>query len=83
MYLIFYILLLWDMYKRYRNSQDILESSIAIGIICCMVGFVVGGMSSSSNVVAEWLWMFWGVVIAYQGIPLVLEDKENLHTNEG
>jgi len=33
-----------------------------------MVGFVIGSVSSSSNINNEWLWVYWGIAVAYQGM---------------
>lgn len=38
----------------------------SLWIAVCMVGFVMGGVSSSSNISTEWLWSFWAIAIAYQ-----------------
>ena len=59
-----------DLYKKYRVSTSKLDQSISLGSICCMVAYVVGSISSSTNMSSEWLWVFWGVLIAYQGTEM-------------
>lgn len=68
MYAIFYIGLFTSIYKKYRKSKNRLHRSISTGILCSMAGFLIGSMSSSSNINCEWLWVFWAIVIAYQGL---------------
>ena len=67
MYIVFYVKLFLSAYKKFKTSEDKVDISISLGILCCMAGYVVGSMSSSSNISSEWLWVFWGIAIAYQG----------------
>lgn len=67
LYIIYYIRLAKTMLYSYRIAEDKLNASISLGIMCFMIGFVLGSISSSSNIGTEWLWVFWGVIIAYQG----------------
>lgn len=68
MYLVFYLKLFLSCYNKYKNSKDNIDKSISLGIMCFMVGYVVGAISSSSNISGEWLWVFWGIAVAYQGM---------------
>ena len=53
--------------RKYKFSKDKVDRFMSLGIMCFMVGFVIGSMSSSSNIGSQWLWVFWGVAVAYQG----------------
>lgn len=75
MYTIFYIKLFLSNYKKFRESNDKVNISISLGIMCCMAGYVVGSISSSSNINSEWLWVFWAIVIAYQGMNSFIESS--------
>lgn len=66
-YGIFYGKLFRDFYRTLKQSVDPQTRAIAFGFLCCMVGFLVGSVSSSSNIKTEWLWIFWAVAIAFQG----------------
>ena len=68
MYLVFYIKLFKSVYRIFKYSRNEIDISISLGIMCFMVGYVIGSVSSSSNVNSEWLWVFWGIAVAYQGI---------------
>ena len=75
-YIIFYIKLFIDMMKIYRNyPNNIQTKSIALAIMCYQVGFIIGSISSSSNLYTEWLWIFWAVCVAFQGI-----NQQNMRT---
>ena len=66
-YLIFYVKLFRDLYHGMRSTDDPTVKSICLGLLCCMVGFILGGISPSSVMGMEWLWVFWAVAIAFQG----------------
>ncbi|WP_071392698.1 O-antigen ligase family protein [Bacillus tuaregi] len=68
LYIIFYFKLFKSFYKRYRNSNDKKDITISLGIMCSMAGFIVGSISNSSNISNEWLWVYWAIIIAFQGI---------------
>jgi teichuronic acid biosynthesis protein TuaE len=70
MYLVFYVKLFKNIYRKFKYSTNKMDISISLGIICFMVGYVIGSISSSSNISSEWLWVFWGIAIAYQGIEI-------------
>ena len=67
-FFIFYVNLMRIMWKRFKKSQDRIEAVLSAGILGIMAAYIVGGISSSSNMNAEWLWVFWAIVIAYQGM---------------
>lgn len=67
LYLVFYYGLFRSAYITYKYTNDKTEAAISLGIMCCMASYTVGGMSSSSNISSEWLWVFWAIVIAFQG----------------
>lgn len=66
-YCIFYVKLFRDIFRRFRQSDDPQMKAIAFGFLCCMVGFLIGSVSSSSIFHREFLWVFWAVAIAFQG----------------
>lgn len=68
LYIIFYFNLIKTFYKRYLASNNKIDRTLSLGIICCLIGYLLGGISSSSNIDTEWLWVFWAIAIAYQGI---------------
>ena len=81
LYIVFYGKLLSSFYKRYKYSRDAMDISLSIGMICFMIGYVIGSISSSSNINREWLWVFWGIAIAYQGISHKRKFNKNKRYN--
>jgi len=68
LYITFYIKLFQSLYRKYKISKDKIDTSISLCIMCCLAGFTIGATSSSSNISSEWLWVFFGISIVYQGI---------------
>ena len=68
LYIIFYIKLFSSIFRIYKYSANIEMERISLGIMFCMIAFIVGSISSSSNINREWLWLFWGVAVAFQGL---------------
>lgn len=68
MYIIFYINLFRSMMRKFKVSSMLSDKSLSLTIIACMSGYLLGSISSSSNLNSEWLWVFWGLVISYQGM---------------
>lgn len=62
-YLIMYGLMIRKLIWMIRFSKDRQLVIICTGMLCIMLGFTVGAISSSSNINKEWLWLFWAFVI--------------------
>jgi len=77
-YLFFYIKLLTDMYRTYRTSKNKTEVYIAISMIGALTSFIIGSVSSSSNISSYSVWSFFAIAIAYQGMLI----KNNVSRNE-
>lgn len=73
LYIIFYFNIIRVLFVNLERSSGT-SRSISISIIAIMVSYLITSFSSSSNLSSEWLWMFWGVVVTYQG--LVATEKE-------
>lgn len=67
-YVIFYVKLMRSMWMRFRKSRNRTDIVLSAGILGIMAAYIVAGISSSSNMNTEWLWVFWAIVIAYQGM---------------
>lgn len=81
LYMKFFLKLLISMYAVVKNKLTTeFNKSISLSIFLSLIGFVIASLSSSSNIVKEWLWVYWAVVIAFQGYVYRCNDKVN---NEG
>lgn len=75
-YIIFYCKMFLSFLKWYssKNVDDSYRKP-ALYICAFMVGYVIGCVSSSSMISSEWNWVFWGILISYQG---VLDNERTL-----
>lgn len=74
LYLLFYFNIYIDIKKSMKYS-NIKQKNISIGLLAILSGFTIGSISSSSNMTSEWLWVFWGLIISFQGI----KDKDEIY----
>ncbi len=70
LYIMFYVLLFRSCYIKYKMAITRIDKTVSLCFLCCLAGYVIGGISSSSNISSEWLWVFWSIVIAYQGLKM-------------
>lgn len=68
LYIVFFFKLIRDVLYIHKKSVYKNERAIAIGIFCCIITFTISSVGSSSIIPAEWLWVFWAIAIAFQGI---------------
>lgn len=62
------------LYKTYIKSDERFIRTTSLGLVSLMSAFIVSAISSSSNVGSPWMWMLWGVVIAFVGY---VENKKS------
>ncbi len=68
LYIIFYIVLLYQLYLKMKYAARKEVRIFAIGFLLFMVIYTISCVSSSSNFTKEWLWISWAIVIAFEGI---------------
>ena len=61
-------------YKIAKAGKKIGDSrfheNFSLGICALMVGYVICGISASSNINSEYMWIMWAICIAYQGMDI-------------
>lgn len=67
LYTLIYMLKINTLYLAYTRSKDRFIKNTSLGLFGFMIAFIISSVSSSSNINTEWLWMFWGVLIAFIG----------------
>ena len=67
-YILFYIGLIYSSYKAKVQAHDKKLKNFYSAILSCEVGFIVASVSGSTLISAEWLWVFWSVIITMQNI---------------
>lgn len=77
-YVLFYGRMLMDLISSYRKGVHLGERcDFAVFGISVMMGFTIASISASSNMSCEWLWVFWAVMIAWQGNCSALNERED------
>lgn len=72
-YIIFYLKLFSALYCSYKRTNDIREKGLSNVLCAFMLGYIIGGISSSSNITNECLWVFWAICISYQGMVIPIK----------
>lgn len=68
-YCVFYWRTFWKMWDMgTTKGTELRERCLPFCIALIMCGYTIASVSSSSLVGAEYLWFFWAIVIAYQGM---------------
>lgn len=81
-YIVFFTKLMLSLWHRFRHSTEKGDAVLSIGILSIMIAYIIASISSSSNLNSEWLWVFWGIAIAYQGVqPKTTEMTESEQPN--
>lgn len=70
LYLFFYMNLFKTVAFKAEHSTHRIDRGISLQLVTVMIAYIFGSISSSSNMHTEWLWVFWGIVISFQGISL-------------
>lgn len=67
-FFIFYYRIWRDMVREAAQYSLLHDKILPMAIAAMMVGWVVSAVSASSIIKYDWLWAFWAIVIAYQGM---------------
>lgn len=67
-YLVFYLNLFVHNFRIVKSTELKETRALSLSICSILVGFVIASVSSSSNMNSEYLWIFWSICIAYQGL---------------
>jgi len=70
LYIVFYYKLFKSNFYKFIKSKNLVDVSFSKAIMCIMIGFLVASMVPSTLILHIFHWVFWAVVIAFQGTPL-------------
>lgn len=65
LYVTMYIYILRQLYVSYKYSQNPFIRTASFFLFAYVVSFIFSSMSSATNIIIEWQWVYWGVLIAY------------------
>lgn len=66
-YISIYFIKAKTLFTAYLKSSKKFIRNTSLGLFGFMMAFIVSSVSSSSNISAEWMWLFWAVLIAFIG----------------
>lgn len=86
LYLIVYFSMMRRAYTYYRHSRDSFIRKASLSIIGYLSAFVLSSISSATNIINEWQWIVFGVIIAFFAYcesqhvrkKVYLKNKENI-----
>lgn len=64
-YLLIYVALILRAYNYYKTSQERFVRQTALLIIGYLAAFILSSISSANNIINEWQWLIFGVIIAF------------------
>lgn len=67
-FFVFYYRMWRDMLRESARHITIKDKILSLGIAAMMAGWVIASVSPSSVIKYDWLWAFWAIAIAYQGM---------------
>lgn len=65
LYLMVYIAMVLQAYKYYRRSRDYFIRQTSLAIIGFLSAYTLSSISSASNIINEWQWLIFGIIIAF------------------
>jgi len=79
-YVVLFIILLWQSYKLFRYSSNKLGRGIGLGFLCCIILDLIGGLSGDMwlyyNLMANY-WFFMGIVASFYMDYVVLDKRKD------
>lgn len=67
-FILFYYRIWRDMVREAAQYILVCDKILPMAIAAMMFGWVISAVSASSIIRYDWLWAFWAIVIAYQGM---------------
>lgn len=80
LYLMVYLGMVLKAYKYYRNSSDFFIRQTALALIGYLIAFTMSSISSASNIINEWQWLIFGVIIAFYSYCERVEIKNQIYS---
>lgn len=65
LYTVMYVYILRQLYVSYKYSKNPFVRSSSLFLFAYVVSFIFSSISSATNIIIEWQWVYWGVIIAY------------------
>lgn len=91
LYIVMYIYISRQLFMTYKYSENPFKKKVSLYLFAYLICFIFSSISSASNIVIEWQWVFWGVIIAFvqhteqQSEPLskpIISERDSLISNK-
>lgn len=79
LYIAMYVSLIRQAYMYYRRSSDTFIRQTSLAIVGFLTAFTLSSISSASNIINEWQWLIFGVIIAFYAYCERQVEKQPLH----
>ncbi|WP_407370898.1 O-antigen ligase family protein [Carnobacterium sp.] len=80
LYVAVYFLMIRQLFINYKYSKNKFVRTTSWILLAYLFSFILSSISSSSNMLIEWQWVFWGVIITFirysEKLPKMTEYKE-------
>jgi len=81
-YALMYAVILRQLFVSYRYTNNHFVRNSSMILFAYLVCFMVSSLASATNIIIEWQWVFWGVIIAYVQYTEQTDDNKLLHKNQ-
>lgn len=65
MYVLVYVSMMYKAYQYYQHNADPFVRKASLSILGYLVAYILSSISSATNVINEWQWVIFGVIIAF------------------
>lgn len=73
-YILMYVVIIKILYQSFIESKDIFYKNTSLFLLCYVIAFMISSISSASNIIIEWQWVSWGIIIGY--VKLLLNNSQ-------
>lgn len=73
-YIVMYIVIIKILYQSFIESKDTFYKNTSLFLLCYVIAFIISSISSASNIIIEWQWVSWGIIIGY--VKLLLNNSQ-------
>lgn len=64
-YMGMYIYMLYRLFVYYQRGQDRWAKETSLVIFSYLIAFIISSLSSASNIIIEWQWIFFGIIVSF------------------
>lgn len=65
LYVIMYVYILRKLFLNYKHSTNTFIKYTSLVLFGYLIAFIISSNSSATNIIIEWQWVFWGIIIAF------------------